>query len=270
MFILRFFPAVLFCIPFFLAGVLPAADYRGVRVIAHRGAGFEFDENTVEACKRSYERDIRGFEVDIRLTKDNHLVLMHDSDVSRTTAGKGHIEQMTLEEVRALRTSRSGVPVPALLDLFSYFKGKTDVMLLLEMKTTDAKLYPPDRLEVYGRLLHEAAAVLPQGTYCFTSFDRRSLTLMKRLSPKVLTGLLTSTYPTPELIREAKDLQCGRLSVSLDATSRKLAREVKEAGLQLSLWPIKTKADADLAVTLGASILCTDVPGDLVGKAEVP
>ena len=240
--------------------------YQGVRVIAHRGAGFEFDENTVEACQQSYKKGIRGYEVDIRLTKDNQLVLMHDADVSRTTGGKGKIEDLTLAEIKALRTTKSGVPVPSVTDLFTWFKDKPDVLFLLEMKTTDKNVYTDEKLETYCRLLDEATRnLLPRGTYHFTSFDKRSLTHMKRLQPEVLTGLLTSTFPTPELIAEAKALGCGRLSVSLDATSRKLAREVKDAGLQVSLWPIKSKVDANLAVMMGANILCTDVPSEVLG-----
>ncbi|QIF03395.1 glycerophosphodiester phosphodiesterase family protein [Roseimicrobium sp. ORNL1] len=240
--------------------------YQGVRVIAHRGAGFEFDENTVEGCKHSYDKGIRGFEVDIRLTKDNHLVLMHDADTARTTNGKGKIEDLTLAEIQALRTTRSGVPVPSVTDLFTYFKDKPEVLLLLELKTKEEKVYTEDRLAIYCRLVDEATRkLLPAGTYHFTSFDKRSLTTMKRLQPDVLTGLLTSTFPTPELIAEAKAIGSGRLSVSLDATSRKMAREVKDAGLQVSLWPIKSKADADLAVMMGANILCTDVPSEVLG-----
>lgn len=245
---------------------LSAADYHGVRVIAHRGAGFEFDENTVEGCRQSYERGIRGFEVDIRLTKDGHLVIMHDADVSRTTGGNGKIEELTLAEIQALRTTKSGVPIPSVADLFAYFKDKPGVQLLLEMKTSEKAAYPDEKIGVYCRLLQAAAqSTLPPGTYCFTSFDRRSLAGIRSLSPDAATGLLTSTFPTPELIAEAKQLGCVRLSVSLDATSRKLAREVKMAGLQISLWPIKSKEDADLAVTLGANILCTDVPSELLG-----
>jgi glycerophosphoryl diester phosphodiesterase len=244
-----------------------ASDYHGVRVIAHRGAGHEFDENTVDACRQSYERGIRGFEVDLRLTRDNQLVLMHDSDVSRTTGGLGKIETMTLAEVRQLRTKKSAVPIPSAADLFAYFKDKPGVMLLLEMKTTEKDLYPDERVESYLRILQESVrGTLPSGTYCFTSFDRRALAGMKRLSPDAFTGLLTSGSPTASLIEEAKQLGCGRLSVSLDATPRKFARDVRKAGLQLSLWPIASVEDADLAVTFGASIICTDIPSQLLEK----
>jgi len=266
-----FFPlalTLLLSLPMTSAG----AEYRGVRVIAHRGAGHEFDENTVEGCRQSYERGIRGFEVDIRLTRDDRLVLMHDSDVSRTTNSTGKIEEMTWAEVQRLRTKGNGVRVPALEDLLAYFQDKPEVVLLLEMKTTEEKVYTADRLATYGRLLHEATRGRPgRGNFWFTSFDRRALAEMKRLAPEAHTGLLTSTAATPELIAAAKELGCERLSVSLDGTSRKLAREVRSAGLHLSLWPIKTVEDANLAVLFGPSILCTDIPSELLpGKAGAP
>lgn len=249
-----------------LAGPLPGADYRGVRLIAHRGAGHEFDENTIAGCRQSYERGLRGFEVDLRLTRDNHLVLMHDTDVSRTTPGTGKIEDLTLAEVQQLRTKAHGVPIPSAADLVDYFKNKPDVMLLLEMKTSDTKVYTEERLATYCQLLHEMVRGLPAGTYWFTSFDHRSLAAIKQLNPEVSTGLLTSGPPKDEYISQAKQLGCSRLSVSLDATSRKYARAVRDAGLEISLWPIGTPEDADLAVAFKASILCTDIPSQLLPK----
>lgn len=246
---------------------LLASEYQGVRVIAHRGAGFEFDENTLEGCKQSYGRGIRGYEVDLRLTKDNQLVLMHDNDVSHTTNGSGIVENLTLADIQALRTKKSQVQVPTAAELFAFFKDKPDVYFLLEMKTSDKKAYPDERIEFYCRTLYESARqVLPPGTFCFISFDHRALAKMHELAPSILTGLLTSAPPTDELIATAKELGCGRISVPLDATTRKFAREVKAAGFQLSLWPIRSKADADLAVILGTNILCTDTPSDLLGK----
>ena len=273
--ILRTLPMSPFRIPLLFAvsalvalhTVSMGAEYRGVRVIAHRGAGHEFDENTVAACQQSYERGIRGFEVDIRLTSDNQLVLMHDSDVARSTGGNGQIEKMTLSEVEKLRTKNNGRPVPTVAAFFQYFRDKPDVMLLLEMKTSEQTLYPDERVETYCRILSEAVrGLLPKGTYWFTSFDRRALASMKRLAPEAPTGLLTSGAPTPVLIEDAKRLGCGRLSVSLDATPRKFAREVRKAGLELSLWPIASMEDADLAVTFGANIICTDIPSQLLIK----
>lgn len=251
-----------------VCSLMHAADYRGVKVIAHRGAGFEAEENTVEACRQSYERGIRGYEVDVRQTRDGHLVLMHDATVTRTTGAMGSVEEMTLAEVQTLKTRENGVPVPTIEDLFAFFQDKPDVYLMLEMKTTDAKRYTDEMIEPYCRKLHDTAKrMLPAGTFCFISFDKRALGAIHKISPTAFTGYLSSVAPTEEMIAEAKGLGCGRMSVPIEKTPREMARKIRESGLQLSLWPIRTLEDADLAALWGAAIVCTDTPSDLLGKA---
>lgn len=267
----RIFFALLLAAMLSLTGSLSAAEYQGIRVIAHRGAGFEVDENTVEACRHSYELGIRGFEVDIRLTRDNHLVLMHDDTVARTTNGSGVIENMTLDEVKQLRTRNNAAPVPSAADLFAYFKDKPDILIELEMKTFSKSAYPDDRLEIYCRQLHDSARnTLPPGTYIFTSFDRRTLATMKRLYPEAPIMLITGKAPEPGLIEEAKQLGCIRLAVVMDLTPRKFVRDAQKAGLEIAGWPTRSEADAKLAVALGVNTLTTDVPSQLLGKKPAP
>lgn len=256
------------CLMSSLVSLAAAAEYGGVRVIAHRGAGFEFDENTLEACRQSYERGIRGYEIDVRMTRDGQLVLMHDADVSRTTEGEGRIEELTLEQIRPLRTRKNGVAVPTAQELFRYFSDKPDVYLMLEMKTGDRTAYPDERVEVYCQKLLEAArTLLPKDSYCFISFDTRALAAIRRLDEEAFTGYLSSQPPTEEILADALRLGSGRLSVPIETTTRQWARKIRDAGLQLSLWPIRTQEDADLAVLWKASILCTDTPSELLGIA---
>lgn len=250
-------------------GFLMAADYKGVKVIAHRGAGFEAEENTVEACKQSYARGILGYEVDVRRTRDGHLVLMHDKDVTRTTGGTGSVEEMSLSEVRELKTKANGWAVPTIEDLFAFFKDKPEIYLMLEMKTTDTNEYPDEAIEPYCRQLHDTAKrMLPPGTFCFISFDRRALGAIRKIAPDSFTGYLSGSEATEEMIAEAIALGCGRMSVPVEKTTRQMARKIKEVGLQLSLWPMRTKEDAELAALWGASIICTDTPSELLGKAS--
>lgn len=272
----RFFVSMHRCLTFclILASALTslrAADYHGVKIIAHRGAGFEFDENTVEGCRQSYERGIRGYEVDVRQTQDGHLVLMHDADVSRTTGGSGKVEQLTLAEIRKLRTQKNQVAVPSVEDLFAYFKDKPDIYLMLEMKTTDTAVYQDEAVQAYCQKLHDAArSTLPPNTYCFISFDHRALAAIHRINAEAFTGYLSSKAPTKEMIAEAKSLGCSRMSVPIEHTTRQFSRKIKDAGLQLSLWPIRSLEDADMAVLWGASIICTDTPGLLMPKKTLP
>lgn len=80
-------------------------------VFAHRGGAWEFDENTLAAFQGSYGKGLRGFETDVRMTKDGALVILHDDTLERTHNGTGRVEEMTAEELRPLKTKKSGQPV---------------------------------------------------------------------------------------------------------------------------------------------------------------
>ena len=71
--------------------------------IAHRGEAKLAPENTLAAFDLAIEEEAKSIEMDVRMTSDGHLVLMHDDDVSRTTDGEGRISEMTLDEVKSLR-----------------------------------------------------------------------------------------------------------------------------------------------------------------------
>lgn len=258
-------------ISFFLFSphVATAKDYKGVKLIAHRGAGHEFDENTVEGCQQSYSRGILGYELDVRRTRDGHLVLMHDADTSRTTDGSGRIEELTLAEIQKFRLTKSGVRVPTLEELCRFFQDKPEVYLMLEMKTSEKATYPDQVIEPYCQQLYDTAKkLLPPGTYCFISFDERALDAMHKIDSESFTGYLTATAPTEKTIASALALGCKRLSVPIKSTTQEMANQIKASGLQLSLWPIRTGEDADHAVAWGASIICSDIPSELLERGK--
>ena len=76
----------------------------GSRILlgSHRGDRKKFPENTMSAFRASVALGLDAIETDVRMTKDGHLVLIHDRDVARTTNGHGNVDEMTLEEIRAL------------------------------------------------------------------------------------------------------------------------------------------------------------------------
>ena len=74
-----------------------------VLVAAHRGAHLGNFENSIASTKEAIRLGVDIVEVDVRTTKDGHLVLMHDASIDRTTTGKGKVEEMTLLEIRRYR-----------------------------------------------------------------------------------------------------------------------------------------------------------------------
>lgn len=242
------------------------------RLLAHRGGVKEYDENSLGAFRACYEKGLRGFETDFRMTKDNALVVLHDDKLDRTTTGSGFVENLTSQEVKAIRLKKSGEPLPFAQDLMAYFKDKPDIFIELEMKTGNTNLYTVAKLETYCRILHDAAkATMPSNTYCFASFDVRALRMMKRLYPDAPTGLIVGGAMDEKQIALAKELKVRQIGSLMDKTARKAVRDAHNAGFKLTGWPTLSESDYALGVALGYDYLTTDIPVRLftgVAKTE--
>ena len=231
-------------------------------VFAHRGGAKEFDENTLAAFKGSYEKGLRGFETDVRMTKDGKLVILHDAKLQRTFDGEGQAELMTADELRQFKTKKTGQPILFLDELLDYFADKPGVYLELEMKTGDKEAYPDSKLEVYCQKLYDAAmAKRPKGSiYVFTSFDTRPLKIIHRLDPKAERLLITGGPCCEEIVRQAQDLGIKRIGCRIDGTSRAAVQAAQKAGLKVSGWPGKCLEDYFLGLGLGLDAMCSDIP----------
>jgi len=111
----------------------PTTDH--IMVVSHRGDWRYAPENSLAAVQRCIDLGVDVVEIDVRLTKDGHLVAMHDLTVDRTTNGKGNLSDMTLEEVKKLRLKNacgakgSRQQVPTLEEIMLLAKGKIMVNL---------------------------------------------------------------------------------------------------------------------------------------------
>lgn len=244
-----------------LAAACVAAQEKGL-VFAHRGGSLEFDENTLAAFEGSYAKGLRGFETDVRMTKDGELVILHDDKIERTYDGSGSVEDKTAAELRAMKSKKTGQPFLFLNDVLAFFADKPGVYLEFEMKTGDKKFYPDERVAAYCRKLHDAVlAKRPSGSfYVFTSFDQRSLKGMKRVDSEADILLITGGACTRETVEAARALNAKRVGCRIDLTSRAQVRDAQKAGLRVSGWPGRSIADYELGMALGMDALCSDVP----------
>lgn len=79
-----------------------ALQYDSPIILAHRGGSLIAPENTMVAFKKAAELGVHGFEIDIRLTKDEEIIVFHDEYIDRTTNGAGRVADMTLDELKLL------------------------------------------------------------------------------------------------------------------------------------------------------------------------
>ena len=162
------------------------AQEQVIQLFAHRGSRFEYDENTLPAFKASYDAGLRGFETDIRMTRDGELVISHDETLARLTPCKRVVETMTADEIRKVKTNQ-GNDLIFLPELVDFFADKDNVYIEFEMKTKPVESYPEERLREYcEKVYNTVMAKKPANSlYLFTSSDKRALKMMRSLHPDV-------------------------------------------------------------------------------------
>src|SRR5579864_105609 len=107
-------------------------------VSGHRGASAKAPENTLAALDAAWRAGATLAEIDVQLTRDGHVVLMHDRTVDRTTTGHGYVKDLALRELQALDAGRwfgpefRGERVPTLRESVEWTRGK--LALLVELK----------------------------------------------------------------------------------------------------------------------------------------
>lgn len=255
-----FAPATLLAWTLALSYTPAQAQQTEVKLFAHRGGAYEFDENTIQAFQETYDRGIRGYEIDIRRTADGQLVLFHDATLERIVGKTGAIEQLTLAEVRQLRTLK-GNPIPTIDDVLAFFSDKPGVYIEFEMKTNQPVYEHAILTEYCDQLYAKTYAAIPPGSeYVLTSFDKRPLRYLKESYPDVDLLFIKSVGLNQAVLDEAKEIGVTRVGCNIDGTTRAMVREAKKQGFTVSLWPGRSVADFLLGVTLGSDYLCSDVP----------
>lgn len=238
------------------------AQSQTVRYFSHRGGRMEYDENTLSAFEASYKAGYRGFETDVRMTRDGVLVILHDTDLTRTTDRSGRVEEMTADDIRKANT-KGGHKVLFLDELIEWLDSKGDVNYVeFELKTNPAELYPKERLHEYcDKLYGKVMGHRPPGAhYLFTSSDYRGLLYIKKTHPEAEMLAITSKPCNMETIALCKTLGINRLGATIEGTSRKAVKAAHKEGIIVSLWPGQSPEDAVFGAYLGADYLCTDVP----------
>ncbi len=237
-----------------------AAQEQEIRVFAHRGGRMEHDENTLSAFQASWNAGYRGFETDIRMTRDGALVICHDNTLDRTTNGTGTVEEKTEAEIRSLQT-KQGNKVLFLDELLAFFKGKPGLYVEFEMKT-DETLYPEARLAEYCDKLYRMvkAAEPADAQFLFTSFDYRALRYLQAKYPGIDLLLISSKPCNDETIGLCKAMGVKRMGVTMNGTSREAVKKAHKEGLVVSLWPGQSVEDFMLGAYLGCDYMCTDIP----------
>ena len=243
-------------------------DAESPLIIAHRGSRHEFDDNAAEGFADSLKAGVRGFETDIRITRDDELIIMHDHNVARTTTGTGDVHDLTAAEVTALTLKKSGCRVPSAKALVEVFRGVKGVLVQFEMKESTAKLGDA-RGELYCRKLHDlVVSTMEPGTYVFLSFHLDTVRTMKRLFPDAPVGSISMKGLSKKLIADSLAAGCCVTAPVTAGTTPAMVKEANAQGLMVSLWMAQDYMSYAKAFARGGVTVTSDFAKGLLAKVR--
>ncbi|MBO7252246.1 MAG: glycerophosphodiester phosphodiesterase [Oscillospiraceae bacterium] len=158
-------------------------------ILAHRGASGYAPENTLEAFRLAMEMGADGFELDVHMSLDGHLVVIHDETVDRTTDGTGLVRELTLEQLKALDAANgmstfAGSRIPTLEEVFRLVQN-THHTVNVEVKT-DEWFYPG--IEEACLELTKQMGLMDR--VIFSSFNHHTLIKLHELDADAKLGML--------------------------------------------------------------------------------
>ena len=204
---------------------------------AHRGFCGKYPENTMLAFRKALEAGVDGIELDVQLTKDGHVVIIHDETVNRTTNGTGLVVEYLLEDLQKLDASsifagQMGFnPIPTLREYFELVKDSR-IVTNIELKT-GVNQYPGIEAKVLD-LIREFKL---EDRIIISSFNHHSVMRMKAMAPELVYGFLADTWILDAgAYTKSYDVPCYHPSVNM--MTQEIVDELKANGRVINVWTV--------------------------------
>lgn len=162
-----------------------------MKLWAHRGCSQRYPENTLLSFEKAKNiAGLTGIELDVQLTKDGQLVVIHDERVDRTTEGIGSVKDFTLEQLRKLHIYADDYPVqkiPTLIEVLELLQEKMTKGLLLNIELKNSVYAYPGMEDAVVDLVHRYGL---QKQVIYSSFYANSLQKLRSMEPEAELGIL--------------------------------------------------------------------------------
>ena len=233
-------------------------------VIAHRGDHAAAPENTIAAFKQAVEVGADGVELDVQLTSDGEVVVMHDQTLERTTTGKGMVRAHTFSKLRTLAMRhRSGhrngqERIPTLDEVFDQLPSDFLVCVELKARFAGMKALPNRVGEVVRRHRRWETTMVH-------SFNPVSLFYLRRQEPHIAIGLIWSRrHPYPLRARWLSPLANPHWLDPADGTfTPKVLAHFHAQGKPVLAWDVDAGSDMERLSQMRLDAVVTDQPAHL-------
>ncbi len=234
-------------------------ETKGPLVWAHRGASGYAPENTIPAFQKAIEMKADGIELDIQLTKDDQIVVIHDEKINRTSDGKGWVKDYTLKELRKFNYNKKfpeygHVDIPTMREVFELIRP-TDLTINIELKTG---VFFYDHLE--EKIIALTKEMDMEDRVIYSSFNHYTIMKIKELDPNAKAGFLymDGTIDMPEY---GRDHGVDALHPALyNLQYPDFLKKCKEFGLDLNVWTINEKEYMKMCIEADVHAIITNYP----------
>jgi glycerophosphoryl diester phosphodiesterase len=230
-------------------------------VFAHRGASAYAPENTLSAFRLAKLQGAPAIELDVKLTTDKEVVVIHDQTVDRTTNGGGKVNQLSFEEIRKLdagvkfATEFKGEKIPSLKEVFEDCCDS----LFINVELTNYSSPMDELTQKVAQLVLETGV---KEKILFSSFSLFNLIKIKRLLPEAEVAILASQGWKGWAARSLLGRWVSPKIVHpfLGDTSSSYIRRQKKHGRRVHVWTVNEQEDMRRMFRLGVDGIFTDAP----------
>ena len=216
----------------------------------HRGAAKLEPENTLLSIQTAIDLGVDQIEIDVHLTRDQHLVVIHDTTVDRTTDGQGAVADFTLTEIKQLDAGK-GQRIPTLQEVMELVRGK--VILQIELKGPDTA----------APVIHAVEQNGMESEVLLTSFVHERLYEAGQLNPNLRLGALWAD-PPPDACEQAVDMGAEAIHIQHLKIDPQLVETAHAHGLKIRAWNPDTVEEIQHAIDLGVDAIGSNRPDLLI------
>lgn len=237
-------------------------------LIAHRGDSAHRPENTLASFASALEVGADIVELDVQLTKDGRVAVIHDPTVDRTTDGHGRVADLTLQELRALSagyperfgSAYAGERVPTLPEVLAFLKGRAHA--LIEIKRESVSEDAAGGIEALSVEAVRRAEMT--GDVALISFEPRALLRCRELGPEVKRGHLFHRATPTEVVAGARAVECDLVMPEKGMLTDELVRLCREARLNVATWVVDEPEELRALLRYDLFAIGTNRPGELL------
>ncbi|MBN4056457.1 MAG: hypothetical protein COA82_11185 [Alkaliphilus sp.] len=228
-------------------------------ILAHRGASAYAPENTTIAFTKAIEMGADGFELDIHLSKDGNLIVIHDESVNRTTNGSGFIKDLTLGEIKKLDAGSwfdsqfSDEKVPTLDEVLTLIK---DTQLLINIEIKNGPFF---YAEIEQKIIDCVVRHSMIDRVIVSSFDHYSIVKIKKLNSSIKTGALFLAR-TINSWKYIKEIGADAIHPHFVSVTSEVVKNCHENNIEIHTYTANEPEHIKHLARLGVNSIITNFP----------